>query len=152
MIQAIDHLNIVVSDLERSLEFYTGLLDFKLTRRAELEGDWIERIVGLQGVKARVAYILAQGGEPRIELLQYLSPAGKSLGENSFANTIGLRHIALRVDDIDQAAQKLHNAGVKLFSEPAAVPAAVVEHDAGRKTLLYFTDPDGVILELAQYL
>jgi glyoxylase I family protein len=64
---------------------------------------------------------------------------------------MGLRHIALRVDDIAAMTAKLRAAGVEVFSEPVHVPAGVVKHDQGEKTLVYFLDPDGVILELAQY-
>lgn len=151
MISAVDHINIVVADLERSVKFYTEILDFRVLRRARLEGGWIDAIVGLKNVAAKVVYIVARDGEPRIELLHYLSPAGGESPLHSVPNTIGLRHIALRVTDIHAAARRLAARGVKLFSEPVVVPAAAVQHDAGQKTLLYFTDPDGVIVELAQY-
>ena len=151
MIRAVDHINIVVADLDRSVKFYTGLLGFQIIRKAHLHGAWIDKIVGLENVSADVVYVIAPAGEPRIELLQYNSPVGNSVEENSRANTTGLRHIAFRVDDIHALAAKLKQAGVKLYSEPVTVPAAAVKHDAGQKTLLYFTDPDGVILELAEY-
>ena len=48
-------------------------------------------------------------------------------------------------------AARLKAAGVTLFSEPVRVPAGVVKFAAGDKTLVYFLDPDGVILELAEY-
>jgi catechol 2,3-dioxygenase-like lactoylglutathione lyase family enzyme len=151
MIRAIDHLNIVVTDLGRSVDFYTKLLGFSLARTAQLEGEWIDRIVGLRGVRAQVAYVVAPAGEPRLELLRYESPPGAAVPENSRANTVGLRHLALRVDDLAAMAARLRAAGVELFSEPVRVPAGVVRHDAGDKTLVYFLDPDGVILELAEY-
>jgi glyoxylase I family protein len=151
MIRAIDHMNIVVSDLERSVRFYTELLGFRKTREAYLEGEWIDRIVGLRGVKARAVYIVAPAGEPRIELLAYAAPAGGAFAENSRANTIGLRHIALRVDNMTTTVERLRGAGVTVFSDPVRVPAGIVQHDAGEKTLVYFLDPDGVILELAEY-
>jgi glyoxylase I family protein len=151
MIRAIDHLNIVVTDLERALKFYTGVLGFTKTREAWLEGEWIDRIVGLRGVKARAAFIVAPAGEPRIELLEYAAPKGRGLAENSRANTNGLRHIALRVDDMAAMVARLRAEGVTIFSEPVRVPKGVVQHDAGEKTLVYFLDPDGVILELAEY-
>ncbi len=151
MIRAIDHINIVVADLERSLAFYTGVLGFTKTREAELEGEWIDRIVGLRGVKARAAFIVSPGGEPRIELLCYERPSGAACAENSRANTRGLRHIALRVDDMAAMVARLRAAGVVLFSEPVRVPPGVVRDDAGEKSLLYFLDPDGVILEFAEY-
>jgi len=133
------------------VKFYTEVLGFEQTNSARLEGDWVESIVGLKGVAADVVFIVAPAGEPRIELLCYKSPTGESVPANSFANTVGLRHIALRVDDIYEMAGKLKNAGVKLMSEPVTVPATVVTHDAGHKMLCYFHDPDGVLLEITEY-
>jgi catechol 2,3-dioxygenase-like lactoylglutathione lyase family enzyme len=151
MINAIDHLNIVVSDLDRSVEFYTEVLGFEKINTVHLEGEWIDSIVGLKGVNADVAFIIAPEGEPKIELLCYKTPIGDSIPANSLANTIGLRHIALRVDNIQEAAQQLKNAGVKLLSEPIAVPATLAAQNPVRKTLCYFHDPDGVLLEIAEY-
>jgi len=66
LIHAVDHINLVVSDLERSVIFYTELLGFEEVRRAHLEGRWIESIIGLEGVRATVVYIVAPAGEPRM--------------------------------------------------------------------------------------
>lgn len=151
MIRAIDHLNIVVADMERSLRFYTEVLGFTKTKEAHLEGEWIEHIVGLRGVKAHAVFIVSPGGEPRIELLRYEAPAGTALTENSRANTLGLRHFALRVDGIAAMTEKLRSAGITVWGEPTRVPNGVVQFDTGNKTLVYFLDPDGVIVELAEY-
>jgi catechol 2,3-dioxygenase-like lactoylglutathione lyase family enzyme len=147
----VDHINIIVSDLERSARFYTELLGFEETRRAQLKGIWIEAIVGLAGVEADVVYVQPPGDGPRIELLFYRSPQGQVLPENALANTIGLRHIALRVHDMDATYARLKEAGVEFIGPPTAVPGSVVKHDEGRKRLCYFRDPDGVLLELAEY-
>jgi glyoxylase I family protein len=151
MVRAIDHLNIVVADLARSVKFYTEVLGFVKTADVHMQGDWIERIIGLEGVEGLVAFVELPGGGSRIELLQYVAPAGVALPENSQPNTRGLRHIALRVDDIAGMTVRLRAAGVTLFSDPVRVPAGVVKFAAGEKTLVYFLDPDGVILELAEY-
>lgn len=151
MINAIDHINIVVSDLERSVKFYTEVLGFEKINTVHLEGDWIDSIVGLKGVNADVAFIVAPEGEPKIELLCYKTPTGDPIPANSSGNTVGLRHIALRVDDIQASAQKLKDAGVKLLSEPIAVPSTLLPQNPVRKTLCYFHDPDGVLLEIAEY-
>jgi glyoxylase I family protein len=151
MIRAVDHINIVVGNLDRSVRFYAEVLGFTKTKEAFLEGEWIDRIVGLSGVKARAAYMVAPAGEPRIELLEYSTPRGEPNTTNSQSNTIGLRHIALRVDDIKATVSRLRQEGVTVFSDPVRVPDGVVQHDAGEKTLVYFLDPDGVILELAEY-
>ena len=151
MFRGVDHINLVVSDLERSVRFYTEVLGFRKTADVVMEGDWIEAIIGLKGVRGLVAFVEPPGGGPRFELLQYVTPPGAVLPENSRANTRGLRHVAFRVDDIAAMAARLRAAGVTLFSEPVRVPAGVVKFAAGDKTLLYFLDPDGVILELAEY-
>ena len=151
MISAIDHINFVVSDLERSVRFYTELLGFRESKRAHLEGEWIEKIVGLKRVVADVVFIIAPAGEPRIELLCYKTPEGESIPANSLANTVGIRHIAFRVDDIHASAKKLRDAGVKLLGDPVIVPETVVTHDAGHKMLCYFHDPDGILLEITEY-
>lgn len=91
MIRGIDHINIVVADLERSVQFYTGLLGFRKTHDVFMEGAWIEEIVRLKGVKGKVAFVEPPGGGLRIELLEYVAPAGVTLPENARANTLGLR-------------------------------------------------------------
>ena len=88
----------------------------------------------------------------RIELLHYRTPVGVALPETAQANTVGLRHMALRVSGIDAMYERLRSAGVAFVGAPTAVPSGVVKHDAGQKRLCYFYDPDGVILELAEYV
>lgn len=105
LIHAIDHINLVVSDLERSVKFYTEVLGFRVTRRARLKGDWIESIIGLKGINATGVYIVAPVGEPRLELLCFDNPREDAVSANSMATTIGVRHIALRVEDIQKAVQ-----------------------------------------------
>ena len=67
MVRAVDHINIVVTNLERAVRFYTEVLGFRKTKEAYLEGGWIDLIVGLSGVRGHVAYVVAPAGEPRIE-------------------------------------------------------------------------------------
>ncbi len=105
----------------------------------------------MEGISADVVYLLAPAGEPRLELLCYKHPQGKAIPANSLANTIGLRHIALRVEDIHTAVKRLREAKITIISEPVAVPATTITHEAGHKILCYFLDPDGTLLELAEY-
>ena len=152
MITAIDHINIVVRDLEKMTRFYTEVLGLRETKRARLKGEWIEAIVGLAGVEAEVVFVEPPGGGPRIELLHYVSPQGSPIAACSAPNTPGLRHIAVRVQGIDAAAERLRAAGVNLFGAPVTVPDSAVKHEAGEKKLLYFLDPEGVLLELTEYV
>lgn len=96
----VDHVNIVVAHMERSLAFYVGLLEMQVTFEAELTGEWIETVTGLPGVSAHCVFCQPPVGGTRFGLLQYKMPTGVSLPEDSLANTHGLRHVALEVDDL----------------------------------------------------
>lgn len=145
----IDHLNIVVTDMERSLAFYEGVLGLQRGFEAVLEGTWIDRATGLTGVHARCVFVEAPAEGVRFELLQYDTPQGEAAPANSLPNTPGLRHLAFAVDDIDGLIARLHAAGVETVSDPVEVPFTV--GSMGRKRLCYFRDPDGVLLEAAAY-
>ena len=134
--------------MERSLAFYVGLLGMEVTFEAGLEGEWIEAVSGLPGVSAHCVFCRPPGGGPRFELLQYRTPPGVALAAESVANTLGLRHVALEVDDLDGLYARLLAAGVPFVSGPVTVPFPV----AGvRKRLCYARDPDGALVELAEY-
>ncbi|MBV9470395.1 MAG: VOC family protein [Abitibacteriaceae bacterium] len=145
----IDHINIVVSDLARSVKFYSELLGLRRGFEATLEGAWIERVTGLKGAQAQCVFMESDDPSARLELLQYLSPAGAAIEVNSLPQTPGIRHVAFLVDDLDALVQKLQAAGVPLVSEPVLVPFAV--STMGQKRLCYFHDPDGTLLEAAAY-
>jgi len=145
----VNHVNIVVRDMERSLAFYVGLLGMRETFEVELNGERIDRVAGLSGVSARCVFVQPSGGGARFELLQYRTPPGVALPEDSLANTTGLRHVAFEVDDLDGLYERLVAAGVPFLSPPVTVPFTVVGNI--RKRLCYCQDPDGVIVEIADY-
>ena len=86
----------------------------------------------------------------RLELLQYLAPDGQQFDENALPNTLGLRHLAFETSDMDALSKKLRAAGIEFVSEPVEVPFPVGPKQL-KKRLCYFRDPDGVLLELAEY-
>lgn len=144
----LDHVNIVVIDMARAEAFYGGVLRLRRGFERLLEGEWIERVTGLPRARAHCVFYEPAGGG-RVELLQYLSPTGQPLPQNCIPQTPGLRHLAFEVDDLDALCERLHAAGVELVSPPVEVPFRVA--DAGRKRLCYFHDPEGVLLEVAEY-
>jgi catechol 2,3-dioxygenase-like lactoylglutathione lyase family enzyme len=151
MLSSIDHINIVVTDLEGMVRFYTELLGLKVSKRVTISGEWIDKVVGLKGAKGDVVYLDLPSG-PRIELIRYLNPSGTNppgLGES---NTSGLRHVAFRVDDIDRVVAGLKRANVHVLSDVQQVPDSQVTYAGGvRKRLVYFHDPEGNLLELCEY-
>ncbi len=147
----IDHINIVVEDLDAMIAFYQDVLGFKLTRRAVISGDWISRVVGLPDVEAEAVYLDAPN-PPRIELLKYRRPAVERPSGQDSPNAPGIRHIALKVADIDKCRVQLEAAGVRFYSETTVVPPAQVSYAGGvRKHIVYFADPEGNLLELCEY-
>lgn len=152
MFKGVDHINIVVSDLERSIGFYSGFLGFKLKGTRVLQGAWIEQVSGIDNVRATVAFMeFEDSPAPRLELLCYESPSGQHLGQNSIANTIGLRHVAFCVSDIDAVYAALKGNGVEFVCAPMSVQAGVVQGIPAGKRLCYFKDPDGTLLEICSY-
>lgn len=149
-VKSVNHLNIVVADMERSLAFYVGLLGMRPTFEVNLTGDWIDAVAGLTGVSARCVFVQPKGGGARFELLQYVAPPGEDPAANRLANTGGLRHVALEVEGLDAWHARLRDAGVEFLSPPVTVPFSIV--DGIRKRLCYCRDPDGVIVELCEHL
>lgn len=148
----IDHVNIVVSDMERSVRFYTEALGLRRGFETVLQGEWVERVTGLPGVTAPCIFMETDDPSVRLELLQYVSPEGAALDVNSLPNTAGLRHLAFTLPDttaLGELAEKLRSRGVTLVSEPEKVPFQV--GGLGYKHLFYFLDPDGVIIEAVAY-
>jgi glyoxylase I family protein len=148
----IDHVNIVVADLERSAHFYMELLGLRRGFEATLEGEWIERVTGLPGARARCVFLETDEPSTRLELLQYLTSRGESITSSRLPNTSGVRHLAFTLSDagaLDSLVTRLRNAGVELLSDPVTVPFVV--GSLGRKRLCYFLDPDDTLIEISAY-
>lgn len=147
----LDHLNIVVSDFDLMTRFYSDVLGLRVTKRVTITGEWVARTVGLSDVHADVVYLDFESG-PRIELIRYNRPAADRPVVLDRPNAPGIRHFALRVDDIDAMTAKLKSAGVRFFSEVQSVPDSQVTYAGGiRKRIIYFQDPEGNLLELCEY-
>jgi catechol 2,3-dioxygenase-like lactoylglutathione lyase family enzyme len=145
-----DHVNIVVQNLEQAIAFYTRVLGLEKTFEIELEGEWIERVTGLPHCRAQCVWLSCAGQQFRLELLQYLTPQGEALQVNSLPYIAGLRHLAFETDELDAVIQRLEEFGTTLISPPVEVPFPVGAPGL-RKRLFYFYDPEGVLLEIAEY-
>lgn len=139
----IDHINIVVSDLETSIRFFEAL-GFIVKDNAPLEGEWISNIVGLRDVKARYAKLQLPDDKTFLELIQYYTPIGKADPDIAKPNQIGFRHMAFRVENIEDLVKQAKNSGAQFFSD-------IITYERTGKKLIYFTGPDNIVLEFAQY-
>jgi len=142
MIARIDHLNIVVSDLDRAVAFFR-LLGFSEGLGATLNSAFLEVLSGIVGATGRFITLHHPASNVAIELLQFELDAGAdpALGR---ADRIGLRHLAFAVTDIDAVVAKLAAHGIEFLS-----PVQTWQHTG--KRLVYCYGPDGILLELAEY-
>jgi catechol 2,3-dioxygenase-like lactoylglutathione lyase family enzyme len=143
MLKAIDHLNIVVRDVEGMALFFESL-GFVQEDRARLEGEWISSIVGLEDVQAEYIKLHLPGTAMRLELIRYEHPTLEADPLCGQANRPGFRHLAFEVEDIEAEVCRLSEQGIS-FLGPVQTYAVT-----GKK-LVYFRGPEGVLLELAEY-
>ncbi len=139
-IQRMDHVGIVVDDLAAATEFFAGL-GLKLHGEAQVEGGWVDRVVGLQGVRAEMAMMEAPDGG-RLELTKFHAPSDGGGDRHAPSNTPGIRHIAFAVDDIDAVVAGLRARGAEFVGE--------VERYKDSYRLCYVRGPEGIIVELAE--
>lgn len=140
-IHRIDHVGVIVNDLSAAKEFF---LDFGLEMlgEGEVEGEWVERIIGLNDVRETVVMLGIPGGQATLELVKFHTPSDEKGIQQSFANTLGIRHIAFAVEDIESVVSKLKKKGTELFGE--------IQNYENAYKLCYVRGPEGIILELAE--
>ena len=143
-IQRMDNVGIVVNDLDAAIAFFTEL-GMELEGKAQIEGLWAYRTVGLDGVHCDIAMMRTPDGHGRLELTKFHTPAAVSAEpQNALGNTLGLRSIMFAVDDIDATVAGLRAHGAELVGE-------VVQYQDSYR-LCYVRGPEGIIVALAEQL
>jgi catechol 2,3-dioxygenase-like lactoylglutathione lyase family enzyme len=142
-IQRMDHVGVVVDDLEAATEFFVEL-GLQVQGEAAVEGSWVDRIIGLNGVRSDVVGMKTPDGNTWLELSKFHSPPSKDDDRPSAPNTRGLRHIAFVVDDIDAVVARLQSNGTELIGS--------VERYTNNYRLCYVRGPEGIIVELAEQI
>jgi len=140
-IQRMDHVGVVVDDLPAAVAFFAEL-GLQPQGEGSVEGDWVDRVVGLEGVKARIAMMRTPDGQGRLELVQFDAPASPDGDPHAPANAPGLRHVTFQVDDLDAALARVRAHGGELVGE--------VERYRDVYRLCYVRGPAGIIVELAE--
>jgi catechol 2,3-dioxygenase-like lactoylglutathione lyase family enzyme len=102
----------------------------------------VDRVVGLDGVRADIAMLETPDGHGRVELAKFHAPSGQGGDRHAPANALGIRHVAFSVDDIDAVVAGLRARGSELVGE--------VERYEDSYRLCYIRGPEGIIVELAE--
>src|SRR5690349_13314804 len=147
-IKKVDAIGITVGDMNRSVRFFSEVLDFKKVSDEEVFGQSYEQLEGIFGLRMRI--VRMQLGDEFIELTDYLTSGGRSIPEDARSNDLSFQHIAIVVSDMDKAYQHLRKYMVMHVSTgPQTIPASNVAA-AGVKAF-YFHDPDMHNLELIYF-
>ena len=143
-IQRMDHVSVVVEDLEAAKAFFLEL-GMELEGEAPIEGREVDRVNGLDGIRAVIAMMRTPDGHGRLELTKFHSPQAVSPEpESALGNTLGLRSVMFAVDDIDATVAGLRAQGAELVGE------VVLYQDSHR--FCYVRGPAGIIVALAEQL
>ena len=140
----LDHVNIVVDDLEATQEFFVDTFGFTSGTPTTLEGAWVDELNGYTNAKATyVPLVPPGGGSTHIEVLTFENPPSPPAAEPLWApNHLGYRHICLDVPNIQDLYDQL-SPKWKFLSEPVVVPNFNV-------TTVYFIGPGNVLIQLTQ--
>ncbi len=141
-------VGMVVSDMDRSVDFYSKVLSFEKTSDVEVFGADYEHLEGLFGVRMRI--VRMKLGDEFIELTEFLTPQGRPVRADSRSNDRWFQHIAIIASDMDRAYQVLRENKAKHASTgPQLLPAYI--KDASGIRAFYFRDPDNHSLEILEF-
>jgi catechol 2,3-dioxygenase-like lactoylglutathione lyase family enzyme len=143
-IQRMDHVGVVVDDLEAAVAFFVELgMERQGTGVGSVAGRWVDQVVGLEGVRVDIAFVRTPDGMSRLELTKFHAPDAVEAGSTA-PNTLGLRRLMFAVDDIDEVVARMLAHGAELIGEVAQY------EDVYR--LCYLRGPGGSIVALAEEL
>ena len=142
MIVGIHHFALTVSDMERSLRFYSDLFGLQVGSDREVERDYVERITAVPGAHQRIVHL--QGYGHRVELLEYRYPRGERRARA--LQDAGSAHLCFVTDDLDAEVKRLQSAEVTFRSMPVVTTSGPNRGGRG----IYLEDPDGNAVEVVQ--
>jgi catechol 2,3-dioxygenase-like lactoylglutathione lyase family enzyme len=138
-----DNVGIVVEDLPGAIAFFKEL-GLELEGQTTVEGDWVDRVIGLDNVKSDIAMMRTPDGHSRLELSKFHRPAAVAAESKNAPNTLGIGRIMFAVDDIDDVVARLQKRGAELVRE-------IVRYEDSYR-LCYMRGPEGILIALAQQL
>ena len=143
MLKRMDNVGIVVDDLKAAIAFFVEL-GLELEGEMTVEGQWVDRCVGLDDVRNDIAMMRTPDGNGRLELIKFHTPPATTAEPNAPVNTLGIRRIMFAVKDIDEILARLRAHGAELVGK-------VVQYE-GKYRLCYLRAPEGIIVAPAEQI
>lgn len=143
-IKRLDHISVVVDDLASAVAFFTAL-GMTVEGQAPIEGPWVDRVNGIQGVRVDVVMMRTPDGHGRLELTKFRNPELVEIDPViAPPNALGLRSIMFAVESVDDTVARLRAHGGELIGEVAQFE--------NQYRLCYMRGPAGIIVALAEEL
>jgi catechol 2,3-dioxygenase-like lactoylglutathione lyase family enzyme len=143
-IKRMDHVSVVVDDLPSAIAFFR-ILGMTIEGEMPLEGQWVDRINGIEGIQVNIAMMQTPDGHGRLELTKFRNPKLVDI-EPAIAppNALGLRSVMFTVESVDETVARLRAHGAELIGD-------VVQYE-DKYRLCYMRGPAGIIVALAEEL
>lgn len=142
-VRRLDHVGITVSDLDAAIEFFRTI-GLELEGRMPVEGEWLENIIAIEGVREDIAMLRTPDGTGKVELGMFHTPVDGQDAEVAAANRLGLRNVAFVIDDVQVTVDELRGKGYDLVGK--------IQNFEGILLICYVRGPDGIIVSLNQEL
>ncbi|WP_370966584.1 VOC family protein [Amycolatopsis sp. cg9] len=140
-VRRFEHVGVIVEDLEAVTAFFADL-GFEVAPPMRIEDEWVDRILGLEGVHAEMVMVNAPDGSGKLELTKFHHPVDPAAPQATAPNRLGFRHIAYIVEDLDSTIELIRAKGLDTVGE-------IVNYENIFR-MCYVRGPEGLIVELAE--
>src|SRR5919107_2500829 len=144
-IKRLDHVSVVVDDLAAAIAFFSEL-GLDLEGEAAVEGEWVDRVNGLESVQVDIVMMRTPDGNGHLELTKFRNPKVVEI-EPAIAppNTLGLRSVMFTVESVEDTVARMRaHFGAELVGEVAGYENSY--------WLCYMRGPEGIIVAIAEEL
>jgi catechol 2,3-dioxygenase-like lactoylglutathione lyase family enzyme len=142
-VHRMDHVGVVVEDLPAAVAFFVEL-GLELEGETTVEGEFPDRLLGMEGVRADIAMMRVPGGPDRVELSVFRHPGATHPAPRAPVNVPGIPRLTFVVDAVEETFERLRSHGAELVGEVAEY------EDIYRYG--YVRGPAGVVIGLVQEL
>ena len=145
-LRKINHVGIVVADLDKSIRFYEALTGVEVRNTDMVGGPRLAALKDIDKVDIRYAMVHLDGFN--LELVEYKAPSPDRASYSAF--DVGSMHLCFEVEGLDDVIERMKNAGMELAGDPLELGEEdLLKHGIGTKSA-YFDDPDGLHLEVIE--